>query len=136
MAHYYDGGRAHRQPTPATSTSAPASNRPAPSNRPALSNGQVPRQQSLRPGDTARIDCDTCPIAGRGCGDCMVALLGPVRFRLDEVEQSAVDLLRARGLVTAEEADRAYATPDLPDWVEALHDRDDEIPAERMRAIG
>lgn len=84
---------------------------------------------------TARIDCDTCPIAGRGCGGCMVALLGPVRLRLDGPEQRAVDTLVAGGLVAAAEAEGAYAVPDLPDWVVATWPARTE-QAQRLQAIG
>lgn len=47
----------------------------------------------------------------------MVALLGPVRLRLDEPEQRAIGVLVECGLVSAQEAHDAYAVPDLPDWV-------------------
>ena len=81
------------------------------------------------------IDCDTCPIAGRGCGSCMVALLGPVRLRLDGPEQRAVDALVDAGLVAAAEAREAHAVPDLPDWVIATWPAEDER-GDRLRAIG
>lgn len=89
MAQYHERARVHAQPTPA-------------------------RSRPSAPGSTVtakRIDCDTCPIAGRGCGDCMVALLGPVRFRLDDTEQEAVAELVAHGLVAVKEAEAAYAVP-------------------------
>lgn len=97
----------------------------------------APRQQSTAHSQqsTARIDCDTCPIAGRGCGGCMVALLGPVRLRLDEIEQRAVDDLVRAGLASPEEARGAYAVPDLPDWVRETWPRDVER-GERLRATG
>lgn len=64
----------------------------------------------------------------------MVALLGPVRLRLDAVEQQAVDALLTEGLVSAEEAATAYAVPDLPDWMVAA--RDDGGEDTRLQAIG
>mgnify|MGYP001351505208 CR=1 FL=1 len=100
MAHYYERDKVHPAP-------AGAMPHPAPRAYP-LSSGSRP---------AARIDCDTCPIAGHGCGDCMVALLGPVRLRLDEPEQRAVEVLVDCGLVSAQEAHEAYAVPDLPDWI-------------------
>lgn len=47
----------------------------------------------------------------------MVALLGPVRLRLDDAEQRALGILLECGLVSEQEAGEAYAEPDLPDWV-------------------
>lgn len=88
----------------------------------------------------ARIDCDTCPIAGTGCGGCMVALLGPVRFRLDAAEQDAVEVLCEHGLVDAQEAAGAYAVPDLPEWVVASwpqgRPQEPVTSGERLRALG
>jgi len=91
MAYYQEQARVHTQP-------------PGPARGPAPGAA----------GSTKRIDCDTCPIAGRGCGDCMVALLGPVRFRLDAAEERVVGQLREHGLVTAAEAAAAYAVPEVP----------------------
>lgn len=96
--------------------------------------GPAGRSRPVSAGSSAHIDCDTCPVAGRGCAGCMVALLGPVRLRLDVREQAAVDVLVGCGLVTAEEAAGAHAVPDLPDWmVAARHDGEEESP---LRAIG
>ena len=116
MAQYYENGPAHSAP------------RHAPTGR-----GGHRMSRSV-----ARIDCDDCPIAGTGCGDCMVALLGPVRFRLDASEQRAVDELLRHGLVSTEDVTGAYATPDLPDWMAASWPQEDREagPAERLRAIG
>ena len=109
MAHHHERARVH--------TSSPHSVRD--------------RLASTAP--AARIDCDTCPVAGRGCAGCMVALLGPVRLALDATEQGAVATLLARGLVTREEADSAYAEPDLPEWMlAARHDADQESPLRRI----
>lgn len=110
MAHYHERARAHTAPADSTR------GRPAPI------------------GSAARIDCDTCPVAGRGCAGCMVALLGPVRFGLDALERQAVDALVERGLVGSVEAAEAYAVPDLPDWmISARHHGEEES---RLRAIG
>lgn len=48
------------------------------------------------------IDCDSCVIRGKGCGDCVVTFLlgkAPPVLELDEVEQSALAALAAGGLV-------------------------------------
>lgn len=110
MAHHHE--RAHVHTSPARS--APGRPRPA--------------------GSAARIDCDTCPVAGLGCADCMVALLGPVHLGLDAHERAAVDRLVDFGLVSPEDARAAYAVPDLPDWVVAARGSGEEEP--RLRAIG
>lgn len=92
------------------------------------------RRRQVSAGVSAHIDCDTCPVAGRGCAGCMVALLGPVRLRLDAHEQAAVDVLVRCGLVSAEEASTAHAVPELPDWMVAARDvGEEESP---LRAIG
>ena len=45
-----------------------------------------------------QIDCDTCPVRGDHCGDCVVSvLLGPPD--LLDVEREAVSLLASRGLI-------------------------------------
>lgn len=110
MAHHHERARVH------TSDAHTVRGRPAPT------------------APAARIDCDTCPVAGRGCAGCMVALLGPVRLRLDAVEQAAVDTLLARGLIAHEEARSAYAEPDLPDWMVSARDRGE--PESTLRRIG
>lgn len=110
MAHFHERARAHTPPAHST------------------------RDRSAPPGSSARIDCDTCPVAGRGCGGCMVALLGPVRLRLDSQEQAAVQVLVERGLVGAEEARAAYAVPDLPDWMIEARQRHEAESV--LRAIG
>lgn len=117
MAHHHERARAHTLPAQsAHGRPAVAHGRPAPA------------------GSTALIDCDTCPVAGRGCAGCMVALLGPVRLRLDTVERTAVDVLVERGMVGAEEAATAFAVPDLPDWMVTARDHGEEET--RVRAIG
>jgi hypothetical protein len=90
-----------------------------------------------RPSPTApatRIDCDTCPVAGRGCAGCMVALLGPVRLVLDRAERGAVDALLAAGLLSAQEAADAFAEPELPAWMAAT--RAEHETHGPLRAIG
>jgi hypothetical protein len=64
----------------------------------------------------------------------MVALLGPVRLALDGPERVAVQALVAGGLVAPEEAARAYAVPDLPDWLVSARSRPEE--GSPLRAIG
>ena len=110
MAHHHERPRVH------TSTAASARSRPG------------------APGSSAHIDCDTCPVAGRGCAGCMVALLGPVRLALDAAEQAAVDILLARGLIAHEEARSAYARPELPNWMVSARDRAE--PESTLRRIG
>ncbi|MDO5501724.1 MAG: hypothetical protein Q4G67_01000 [Actinomycetia bacterium] len=93
-----------------------------------------PQQQRAPAATSAHIDCDACPIAGTGCAGCMVALLGPVRLRLNHAERRAVAVLAEQGLVSQSEAEAAYAVPDLPDWmVEA--GRLEVAPGEGLRAI-
>ena len=86
---------------------------------------------------TTTIDCDSCPVRGRFCGDCFVPVLGqlwlrppsvrdedeePVpalspapgpTVRLDSDELAAVSAFVRAGLVTVQEADgaRAQVTP-------------------------
>jgi hypothetical protein len=58
------------------------------------------------------VDCDTCPVRGLRCDDCMVtALLAtPVAdLPLDAAERLAVTRLVSAGLVSAETASRARA---------------------------
>ncbi|GAB3584795.1 hypothetical protein [Calidifontibacter terrae] len=54
------------------------------------------------------IDCDTCPVRGTRCGDCMVVHLGPIRYtdppeqtlgRLQPAERSALEIFAAHGLI-------------------------------------
>jgi hypothetical protein len=48
------------------------------------------------------IDCDTCPAAGEGCPDCVVAFLldrPPVPVEIDAVERRALLRLAHAGLV-------------------------------------
>ncbi|TAM87741.1 MAG: hypothetical protein EPN43_09145 [Jatrophihabitans sp.] len=50
------------------------------------------------------IDCDTCPVAGEGCPDCVVAFLldrPRPRVRIDAVERRALTRLASAGLVGA-----------------------------------
>lgn len=115
MTHFHARDRVHAQQPRAPLPSAPLPARaPAAHTRPGAS------------ASAARIDCDSCPVAGTGCAGCMVALLGPVRLRLDAAEQAAVDLLVDAGLVDAAEARSAHAAPDHPEWMvqarEAAHD--------------
>ncbi|GMA33968.1 MULTISPECIES: hypothetical protein [Demequina] len=50
------------------------------------------------------IDCDTCEVKGKACGDCFVSFLTiPVRAAqpvvMDEAQRRAVDVMVAGGLV-------------------------------------
>ena len=46
-----------------------------------------------------QIDCETCPVRGDACGDCVVtALLGPPE--LDEREGAALVVLAEHGLIS------------------------------------
>jgi hypothetical protein len=48
------------------------------------------------------IDCDSCEVRGRACGDCVVTvLLGapPEGVQLDQDARAALDVLAASGLV-------------------------------------
>ena len=120
MTHFHERDRVHAQPT---STPPPARS-PAAHPRPGAS------------ASVARIDCDGCPVAGRGCAGCMVALLGPVRLRLDAAEQAAVDLLVDAGLVDAAEARSAHAEPELPDWLVQARAAGDDGRMDRSQPTG
>ena len=58
------------------------------------------------------VDCDTCPVRGLRCDDCVVTALGQVpvvllsegELPLDATERRAVDRFVTAGLVTAEAA--------------------------------
>jgi hypothetical protein len=48
------------------------------------------------------IDCDTCAVRGRGCGDCVVTVLlggAPDGVVISDDEQSALAILADSGLV-------------------------------------
>ena len=48
------------------------------------------------------IDCDTCEVRGRDCGDCVVSvLLGapPSGVEIDDEARAAIDVLAGSGLV-------------------------------------
>jgi hypothetical protein len=48
------------------------------------------------------IDCDTCPVQGHGCDDCVIAVLldrPPVPVELDAAERRALHRLAQAGLV-------------------------------------
>ena len=84
------------------------------------------------------IDCETCPVRGRHCGDCIVPLLGrtwleePTTVRrpepsdadgassaslpLDFEEMEAVEAFAHAGLISRVEAHEARAQGTLP-WV-------------------
>lgn len=72
---------------------------------------------------TFTIDCETCPVRGRMCGDCFVPVLGrvwlqdpevrspeqPARAPLDSDELAAVSAFVRAGLVDPAEAEAARA---------------------------
>jgi hypothetical protein len=52
--------------------------------------------------DGLTIDCDTCAVRGRGCGDCVVTVLlgcAPEGVVISDDEQSALAVLADSGLV-------------------------------------
>lgn len=62
-----------------------------------------------------QIDCETCPVRGLQCDDCMVTALvaiGSGELPLDATEQRAVSAFAAAGLISAEEAEAAVARPE------------------------
>lgn len=62
------------------------------------------------------VDCQTCPVRQTHCDDCMVTALqaiSPLALPLDHAEQTAMGVLVAAGLVTAEEAASASARREL-----------------------
>lgn len=53
------------------------------------------------------IDCDTCPVRGEHCRDCVISvLLGPPE--LLDLEQRAVSVLAAQGLIPPLRDPRAH----------------------------
>lgn len=77
------------------------------------------------------IDCQTCPVRGRLCGDCFVPVLGrgwvsqpqplvPIEdlftgcpgLPLDVAERDAVAIFVRQGMVTADEARDLWAQPE------------------------
>jgi hypothetical protein len=57
------------------------------------------------------IDCDSCEVRGRACGDCVVTvLLGapPEGVVLDDEARTALDVLAASGLVPPLRLVRSY----------------------------
>lgn len=90
---------------------------------------------------TLHIDCETCPVRGRYCGDCFVPVLarvwvddpaprprqaprpeasGPApgaRLALDYEEQEAVEAFARAGLISPREARTVRAQSTIPTWV-------------------
>lgn len=70
------------------------------------------------------IDCDTCPVRGVRCGDCMVVHLGPIRHadpsappgvppdRFQPAERAALEIFAAHGLVAPSALDDAEVEVD------------------------
>jgi len=88
------------------------------------------------------IDCDSCAVRGRACGDCVVSvLLGPpgtgsrepahaghARVDLNDPEQAAIAVLADSGLVpplrlVSDDGEREGRTPRKPNPVAGLDDR-------------
>ncbi len=81
------------------------------------------------------IDCDTCPVRGRHCGDCFVPVLartwthdlptptvgdgGQERQPLDRAEASAVGAFVRAGLIEPAGVAALYAERVRPAWSEA-----------------
>ncbi len=59
------------------------------------------------------VDCTTCPVRGRACGECIVPVLLDAQpgLPLDDEERRAVDVFVSAGLVSAREAVFARAMP-------------------------
>jgi hypothetical protein len=76
------------------------------------------------------VDCDTCPVRGTRCDDCVVTALGhlPVvvlgdgELPLDAAERRAVDRFVAAGVVTADTAGMLVARRE-PWSRESAHDQ-------------
>lgn len=90
---------------------------------------------------TLHIDCETCPVRGRHCGDCFVPVLarawvtepepvgrpeasreqgepgGGARLALDFEEQEAVEAFARAGLISPREARTVRAQSTIPTWV-------------------
>jgi hypothetical protein len=57
---------------------------------------------SVHADDGMYIDCDTCVVRGRGCGDCVVTVLlgaAPEGVLISDDEQSALAVLADSGLI-------------------------------------
>lgn len=76
------------------------------------------------------VDCRTCPVRGRRCGDCMMQHLSPVplglpglrpEHSLDANERRVLDMFERVGLV--DEAGRADAQVEI-------------VPVTRVRSVG
>ncbi|MFW6597032.1 hypothetical protein ACQBAU_06120 [Propionibacteriaceae bacterium Y2011] len=79
--------------------------------------------------DITHVDCGTCSVRGRACGDCVVTvLLGPpAEVELTGEEQAAIDALAGAGMVPPLRLVRgvdALPQPELVDPPGPLPDRD------------
>ena len=64
---------------------------------------------------STQIDCETCPVRGLQCDDCMVTAFLAIEsgeLPLDAVERRAVSVFAAAELITVEEAGAAVARPE------------------------
>ena len=88
------------------------------------------------------MDCDTCPVRGLRCDDCVVTALGhlPVvvltdrELSLDMAERRAVDRFVAAGLVTADEANALVARREP--WSRETQRPADQPTVRQQRAVG
>lgn len=60
------------------------------------------------------VDCSTCPVRSRSCGECIVPVLLDAQpgLPLDDEERRAVDVFVSAGLVAPREAVFARAVPE------------------------
>lgn len=57
------------------------------------------------------ISCDTCPVRGLRCGDCMMTVFSSIPVRgveFDGEDERVLDILCAAGLVSDADAAQAY----------------------------
>jgi hypothetical protein len=88
------------------------------------------------------VDCDTCPVRGVRCDDCVVTALRLVpvhlltdgELPLDRAERRAVGRFVAAGLVTAEEANTLVARREP--WSRETERPADPPTAREQRAVG
>jgi hypothetical protein len=88
------------------------------------------------------VDCDTCPVRGVRCDDCVVTALGllPVHvltdgeLALDRAERRAVGRFVAAGLVTADEANALVARREP--WSRETQRPADQPTVRQQRAVG
>ena len=77
--------------------------------------------------DTLRIDCTTCAVAGRGCHDCLVALLLgppphvapplPAEADLSVAERRALAMFEAAGMIAPDEHPEVVVRAKAPERI-------------------